>query len=434
MNIIDLYRSILNCGGLNTDDEGYVSVKFDTKQSPVLVNGKRLVLPTHKQLTSENWNDKIIFHPLSENILRGESEVITKMRSVFNIRLNYTFGVIAQNLLSIVSSVSDHKKLNPEQSEVLSAILEADETTLLSYTKIMLNLISESPEKAFINIFLKRGGSIGGKKHSRVGIVTFPLYEELKKTQETYCGVKLRAKDRQALIQLYQYILPMIDTEEAYNFGSDSSIAPFLDALMGTVLGIASKMNDVLELFGDFIDDGKELVFESDWVEAFENLAVMVPQIRQIPVQTGNEGKSKAGDEPQAVVPVSLQQVQQLAYHTPVVPPIAPNQFGFPQQPQQPQFQQPQQPQQPAGLVITENGIDFNSLLRVKPAIAGTAIGFGSQPMMNNQMMQQQAIPRWAQPNIQQPQFQQFQQPQFQQQYQQPVYPSPITQYPGSLV
>lgn len=430
MNILDLYKSILECGGLTTDDDGFVSIKFDKKGSPVLVNGKRLVLPTQKQLTSENWNDKVVFHPLSENILRGESEVITKMRSVFNIRLNYTFAAVAQNLLTIISSTSEHSKLTPEQGEVLSAVLEADETTLIAFTKMMVNSIGECPEKAFINIFLKRGGTIGGKKYSRVGIVTFPLYEELKKNQETYYGVKLRAKDRQALIQLYEYMLPGLDKEETYNFGTDSNIAPFLDALMGAVLGIGSKMNDILELFGKLIDSSDQLVFESEWVEAFENLNVMLPQIRQIPVQQGNEGKIKAAEPVAAAQPVVQQTTQPLAYQAPQ----APQQAGFVQQQQPQQYpfqhQQPQQfVQQPAqGLVITENGLDFNSLIRNRPQMAAVGLPFGAQQPM---YQQQPPAPRWAAPTM--PPVQMFPQQQFQPQYQ-PQYQQPIQQYPGSLV
>lgn len=411
MKLLDLYKSILECGGLTSDDEGFVSVKFDKKSSPALIHGKRLVLPTQKQLSAENWNDKIIFHPLSENILRGESEVITKMRSVFNIRLNYTFAALAQNLLTIITSIGEHHKLTPEQSEILTAVKNVDETTLISFTKMMVNSIQESPEKVFINIFLKRGGTINGKKHSRVGVVTFPLYEELKKEQEVYYGVKLRSKDRLGLLQLYEYMLPNLDTPEAYNFGSDSGVAPFLDALMGSVLGIASKMNDILELFKGLIDAGEDLVFESNWVESFENLNEMIPQIRLIPSQAGNEGKTKVMETPvhvAAPAPVHLQTFQP----PPAVAPYQPQPVYNPQQPPQ-QFQQPQV----AGPIITENGLDFNSLLRSNPQLAARVAPFNAPQMMQPGLPQNQA-PRWASPQMQPG-------------YGQPMYPQPMYQQPG---
>ena len=413
MNIIDLYTSILDCGSLTTNDEGFVSVKHNN--SPVLVEGKRLVLPTHKQLSSGGWDNKMVFHPLSESVLRGESEIIAKMRSVFNIRLNSTFAAIAVNLLSIIASTDEHKKLNPVQSELLSAVGEVDKPTMDAFIKVMTAIIKDSAEKGFINIFLKRGGLIKGKKFSRVGVVTFPFYEELQKQQETYYGVKLRSKDRIVFIQLCEYILPSLNVEEQYNYGSESRIAPYLDALMGTVLGIASKFNDILETFSKEIDDSEDLVFNAEWVEAFENLEVMLPQIRQIPVQQGNEGKARMDDNT-SQEPVSTSQVLQTFQ-----PPVQQVQQPFNQFQNQPVQQAPQQ----NGLVITDKGMDFGSLLRNRPQIAG--FGQQQQPMMANQPP---PPPRWAAPQqvYQYPQQNNFQQPQYQPQ--QPMYQQPQQQYP----
>lgn len=410
MNINDFYKSILNCGNLSTDKDGYASVKGSN--APVLISGKRLVLPTNNQLSSGNWSEKIVFHPLSENILRGESEVIAKMRNVFNIRLNYTFAAIAQNLFSIVASSAEHHLLTPEQSEMLSIISEVDNTTLELFNKVTLSALKESPDKTFINIFLKRGGTINGKKHSRVGIVTFPLYEELKNTdQEIFHGIKLRVKDRLAFKQLHEYIFPNLDVAEKYNFGSDSNIAPFFHALMGTVLGVGSKFNDVLELFSKEIDDSQVLVFDSEWVETIENLNEMTPQIRLIPMQAGNEGSLKVGETPTATpqtAPV-VQAPQTLSYQAPQVQPM-----NVPmQQPIQPWQQYNSQPQpmpvlQQPGLIMTDGGLDFNSVLRAKPQIAGSTMHIG-QSQQFQQQMNQAPNPRWHTPQFgnNQPQFQQ---------------------------
>lgn len=419
MNIIDLYKSILDCGSLTTNDEGFVSVKHNN--NPVLVDGKRLVLPIHKQLSSGGWDSKMVFHPLSESVLRGESEIITKMRSVFNIRLNSTFAAIGVNLLSIIASTDDHKKLNPEQSELLSAISEVDKSTLDSFVKIMTNVIKDSTEKGFIHIFLKRGGIINGKKFSRVGVVTFPFYEELQKQQETYYGVKLRSKDRIVFIQLCEYMLPNLNVAEHYNYGSESRIAPYLDALMGTVLGIASKFNDILETYSKEIDDSEMLVFNADWVEAFENLEVMLPQIRQIPVQQGNEGKARIGEQTLTPEPVTNTAQVLQTFQPPVQAPV---QQPWVQQPQHQPMMQPQQ--QSSGLIITDKGLDFSSLLRSRPQIASAAVPIGQQPMYQP-VMQQPAPPRWAMPQ------QQVWNQQPQQMYQspQPMYQQPQQQYSG---
>lgn len=415
MDIIELYKSILNCAGMTVVDDDFISIKYDTIVDPVLIDGKRLVLPTQKQLTSGDWKDRMVFHPLSEHIMRGESEVIANFRKVFNIRLNYTFGAIANSLLQIIGSVDEHKNLNPEQSKLLSAVGEVDDTTMTAFTSLMINAIKEIPEKAFINIFIKRGGMIGTKKFSRVSVVSFPFYEELMKDQEKYYGVKLRNKDRQVFIQLCKYMLPDLDVAEKYNYGSDSQVAPYLHALMGAVMGMGGKFNDILDLFGVLIDKHEDLEFNSDWVEAFEDLPSMVPQIRAIPMQQGNEGKMKI-TEAAPVAPVQTAQPLQ-TFQPPQQQ--APQQF-IPQvqhqQPYNPYQPQPQVPQN-NGLVMTKDGLDFNSVMRNNPALAARALPVGHP---QQQFMQQERPPTWAFPQHQQ-HYNPYQQQQQPQMYQQPT-------------
>lgn len=394
--LIDIYKSILQCAGMVSDAEGFVSVKMGKDRSPARTSdGKQIVLPTNEQLMNGDRTNRVIFHPLSENIMRpGESEVISKLRSVFNIRLNYTFAAISQSLLTLCASIDDHRKLSPDQSEMLSVIKDVNEKTLISFSSMMLHSLKENPEKGFVNIYLKRKAIFGDKTYSRGGVVTFPLYNELLKDQDKYYGVKLRAKDRTALIQLHQYIFPGIDDPQSYNRGSNSDVAPFLDALMHTVMSVSSKYNDVIELFGPIIDSHEDLVFDGEWVESFDNLQDLFPLIRQIPIQAGNEGKTNT--DTMMVAPTQAPQ-QPLVYHQPVA------QQGYVPQPAMPQMQQP-----PA-LVVTANGVNFDSFLRANPQIAAaTSMNnhFGMQPMQvaNNPATR---IPNWLRESQPQP----YQQP-----------------------
>lgn len=409
MDILKLYEAILNAACLSVDNDGFVSVKLNNDNSPFTVNGKRLVLPTTHHLSNPQPDSKILFHPLSENIMRGESEVVTKLRYAFNVRLNFTFAAVGQSLLQIASSVAEHHKLNPTQSEMLSALKDADETTLVNFSKIMINSIKQDPEKSFINIYLKRGGTIDNKKYARIGVVSFPFYTQLLSTDEKVCDVKLRVKDRATLKALCEYIFPMIKDPEAYNAGSDSQIAPFLDALMKTVKNLAMCFNDVLDLFNKQINSHEDLVFNSDWVEPFDNLGSMLNQIRMIPVQAGNEGSSKANGmvalnapTPAALTtPVQAPVVQPQPFIQQGYPPV--HQFGHPVQ-QMPQ----QQPQ--TGLIKTDKGIDLHSLMRSNPSM-----------FANNPLAYQQQVPQ----HYQAPYVPRFGQPQ------QPVYHGHPGQFPG---
>jgi len=400
LKLNEIYTSLLGCAGMSVDNEGFVSVKMQKKSSPAMIDGKRLVLPTQEQLMSPDHSNRTVFHPLMENIMRGgESEVITKLRQAFNIRLNYTFAAIGQSLLTLCASVADHKTLSPYQSEMLSMIKDVDEKTVITFSQMMINASRESADKSFVNIYLRRKATINGKIFARGGIVTFPMLEELQKNQEKYSGVKLRIKDKTALIQLHEYIFPGCSEPETYNKGSNSDIAPFLDSLMLTVKHLSSKINDILELFGPIIDSHDQFVFNSDWVSSFDNLSDLIPQIRSVPMQSGNEGRTHKVE----TAPVAHVQTTALNYQPP--PPVS--QHMYHNQGNQPHMhQQPTQMEQPA-IVANEHGITFESMMRMNPNIQANAAMMPNrfaQPMMNQGMMpQQQRQPGWSVPQQNQP-------------------------------
>ena len=396
MEILSLYKAVLDAGGLVVDGDGFVSANSTLMggkgNSPVLVSGKRLVLPTALHLSDPNKENKILFHPLSENILRGESEILTKFRSVLTIKLNYSFASIVAGLLDIAASVNQHKHLSPEQSEMLSAAKDADELMMSAFTQLCMKCVAGENGASFVKFYLKRAGVVNGVTYSRAGIISFPFYEELKKEQDSYFGVKLRKKDRLTLLALMEYIMPNIDKPEAYNRGTNSEIAPFFDALMKAFMGVAGNINAMIELFKDKIEGVDLLMTNSDWVDVFDNLSCMLPEIRRIPMQAGNEGEAKKTETPQ----VTHANVQPLAYQPPVV--HAAPQPVYQPTPQPQQWHHPQ-PQMAAPVVEkTSGGLDFQSLLRANPAlqyvqapIPSSMMAPGMAPGMypNNQMYQQ---------------------------------------------
>lgn len=414
MKLSDLYKALLKTANFVVTEDNFVSrLMPDGKTSPATIKGKRLVLPTPEHLA--NPTDKIVFHPLSENILRGESAVLEEYRSSVNIRLNVTIGMVAFQLLRIATSTGMHAKLTPDQSEFLSKVKHADETTLENFKKLMKAMDLTQSQKAFVSIYLKRGGLVHGKKHSRVGVVSFPLYEELIKGNKEVFGVKLRVKDIDSLKALFEYMIPNIDKKEAHNRGSDSDVAPYLDSLMKALMTVAGPLNDLIELFHNQLDDptsdsedgptvSETLRFEDSWVETFDNLAIMVPEIRLIPMQGGNEGApTKTGVV--AAVPAQVQAATPL-------PAALMNPQGWNPQPAQPWPTAPAMT--PPGPVKTARGLDFDSVLRSNPALAaatgGYNPGFGGQQQMQQragfsnqpQGWQAQQQQGWGQPQQQQ--------------------------------
>lgn len=301
MNIITLYTNILKDAGLVVDNAGFVSVNNEMfngadKNEPVLIDGKRLVLPTHAQLSEPNNGNKIVFHPLSENLLRGESLIITNLRNLYTTRLNFTLGIVVNYLIQLCASVNKHKTLNPDQSAVLSFAPNCDETTAKAFSDITAKVLATNSN--FIHFYLKRSGIVKGQKYARAGIVSFPFFEELLKDQDLYYGIKLRKKDRESFINIFKFVLKDIDCADSYNRGSNSDVAPFLDALMKTFLAIVSELNDVVLTYSGVYEDLEILQFTCDWQETFEDLSVMSKEIRKIPNQPGNEGENRKVEVP----------------------------------------------------------------------------------------------------------------------------------------
>lgn len=375
--LTEIYTSILRFAGLDVDDQGYVSMLYDEKRDPAFIDGLRIVLPLDYHLRNFNPKEKIIFHPLTENILRGESEVITKLKHFINVRLNFTIGIVSQALLNLVASPEFHSKLNPEQAELLTTITDSDDKTVTNFISLMVAGIKTTPERLFTNIYLKRGGTFNGKRYSRAGIVTFPFYQNLKEDKID----KIRVKDKETYKQLMEFIFPGLDQMEEYNFGSDSGVAPYLEALMRTSAKLASRLNDILILYKDFIDEGEKVMFDSDWMEAFQDLNSLTPEIRKIPVQFGNDGTTNITEEPK----VEATQVVQHQVQAPVY------------QPAQQAYQPPAAPE----LRKSKRGLDFQSILQTNQAVAMTPNPLAPQmyqQQMQQMAQQQQQMPGWATP------------------------------------
>lgn len=415
MKLIPFYKAVLGTAALKVNAENMVSAHMQGNSIPFMVKGKRLVLPTHEHLSNPDKSGIVVFHPLSENVLGDESAVMEKFRNALNIRLNYILGVVVDGLLVLGTSVAEHAKLTPDQAEVLGIMKDADEKTLTNYRAILKNMGIGNKEKCFVDIFLKRGGMVNGKKYNRAAIVHFPLYKELNKRDKQTYGVILRKKDYEIFIKLLEFIIPGIENETFFNKGSESDLGPFLDALMRCVAQLASRINQTVEMYRGQYDNPDELIFESDWVECFDNLAQLLPEVRAIPMQAGNN--SPAPMVANAVAPMNNLAVAPV--NTPVV-----NQVAQAMQP----VTQPQSA--PLSAPKSSGTLDLHAALNNNPAFRQVPVGFGGfggnqfgvQPQMSGPQALRNQTPRWAQPQFGVPQagFNQMQQP-MNYGYQQPV-------------
>lgn len=370
-----IYKAILDTANLAVTDDDCVSLKEygdqgEVKLRPLTIAGQRLVLPTKQQLKNPNWDDRVCFHVFSENTARGESKVMERLRATLNARLNFVVPIIMMALLRVGASSSDHSKLNPEQAEFLSHVKNADDKTIDDFRKILDKMPVNTPTKQFINIYVRRSAKLEGKSFFRAGIVSFPFYADLLKGEAEIHGVKLRKKDTATLTVLLDYILPHQEETNYYSRGSNSTVAPTIDAVMQAMLAVTGPLNDVTSRFEGIISE--EFLIPAEWAEAFENLNALIPDIRDVPMLAGNEGsiddKSSTATQSTATPPGF--------YPPPATPPI----HGQPLYPTSGAVLPPQDlarldkvvQQQQHGQAKT---MDMDSFLRGNPGLAA-AVGY----------------------------------------------------------
>lgn len=322
MDLVALYRSVISAAGLTADDEGYVSVNnklFTGEENvPAMIGDKRMVLPTDDHQKTPN-KDLVIVHPLREHAMRGESEVFTKLKIALTTRLNFTMAAIVGTFIDIAKRMEIHKTLSPDQAQLLITGKAVTEKTHLLYTEIMLRTMSD-PAMSFIHIFMKKSGTVDGVACRRMAVVNFPIYEELCKEQDKYFGIDIKQSERDNIKAMMEYLLPGLEVEGKYNRGSNSDVAPYMDALMASFGSIAANFNDKLELYGSFIPEKEALTINSDWVEVFENLDAYRAKIFLVPQQPGNEGAASVQPKNAPVmvqVPSATVQPQQTAHVAP---------------------------------------------------------------------------------------------------------------------
>lgn len=437
--LLKLYEDILDYCSMTASKDGKIRISFLSSKNgdeiPVLLDEKRLVMPVDEQFSQYDPEKVVIFHPLQEYTNRGESEVVKALRYQLNVRINYTVLAVASALLEIIASPALHRNLTPEQRELLIQLRDADIAAAGRFMEFAVKRFSNDSSRLFANIYLKKAGTYKGEKHSRVGVVQFPIYEILNDPE-----LKLKKGDAEIFRSLIEFIFPgSADDTEAYNSFSDHRDAPWLDCLLKTSYNLTSRLNELLDIYKGYIDDVDQYVFNTEWLDELENIEAYRAEIRRIPPQKGNHGVI---EEPEKKPPTSMP-----AYPTTQAPTVVPApRQPVPQQPAQPQqpvypppnvnmaaqviigydpygrpiygpaqapmpYQQPMPQQQ--GLQVTDSGkLSFDSVVANNPVLAASPMVQTPLTEWHQQQMMQQAQPVYVDPRFgQQPYQQVYQQP-----------------------
>lgn len=288
MNINDkFYRPFIAAAGMVVDDEGVIRYKVGDVSVNIAFDGKPMVLPTAERLRGGALAGSVAFHPLSENIIRGESPVLRKLRTVLVTRLSNVASMLMLRMVEIAVDVDYQAKLKASEADFLTTLPKADVKLFNTMVKIV-NAITPDKDYRFLRIFFKRGGMYQGDKYARVAITTFPIVDALFDDSSELFGCKLRKTDKTQLQDLLTFLVPdSKEPTEAYNCGSNSKTAPYFDALVGTFVKVATALNKHTKALKKHLEDYDELYIDTSWVEQLKNLDALSLEIPALP---GNEG------------------------------------------------------------------------------------------------------------------------------------------------
>ena len=423
MNLLQFYESILLTAGFSIGSDGAISLALEEPVVPMTIGQRRLVLPTPQQLKGGDWTKRIGFHPLAENILKGESEVFSRYRATLNRRLNQITAGLILELLYIAASPAEQRNLNGAQSEYLVKVKDADERTYESIRKLLAKLPIDDPANNLISLTMKRNGTIGKERYPRVCVVGFPVYEAAVASKDhTVMGVKLRVKDIEVLKAILEYIFPNLQAPEAhYSKGSDSKVAPYTVALLSSTYSLIERTNEITTLFwGNNSEKYNLYALRDDWFNLIRDLSPLVKEIRLIP---NLESTAPNVPEPSPVTAPTPPQPKPIQTNT-QYPTLDATNTPPPPQPQQP-VPQPasphvappvlptQQPTQaaPVGYTWQWNGVQWVAVPVQQPVAVAQPVPTAQPQQLPPNSLQAiigtQPTPPVAYPTYQQPAYQQ---------------------------
>lgn len=324
ISMLQVYDNILTTCGYVVDENGQVRKKLG-KALPVSLqvddHTRYLVLPTKENLKSDKVFDYVFFHPFQENLVRGESRVLSMVRK----ELNHSYGAAVASLMISLVEVSRglvaHTDLSVEQHNIIASIGKVDDRFVADFNKIIENLFRRSSKNTPVNLSLRKGIEWNGKVHSRVAIWSSPLYDEVIETinqtnknkdySPKILGVPVRKGDLKTYENLCKVFFDGLETKGHYAYGaSDATDAPYVEAFVRSLLTLPEHINRIAEVFyaGKTAIYAKEVAKENlvsstldiSWLKEMEGPFTVQNWRKEyllIPLQDGNEGAAPVSKE-----------------------------------------------------------------------------------------------------------------------------------------
>lgn len=355
---IEFYTAFLTDVGFKIDDDGVIS-KYSRKKNgvswlPIKADGNPLVMGTKERLDAED-DGSIIYHPLTEDALKGESYTIKVTKDQINAMTRMRF---IGALLGLGKALVEKRnaKVTPKQTKLFNLNPNFDETALTALTKILSRAKSSVVSRHVLGVYLhSKNCTFEGHDVKRLAKVSSALYDTLDKGDKEIWGVKnVTIKAQKAIKQLMDTVLPGVN-DDAYSHGSNNKTAPYFDSIANAFLNISYQLDSIettcKTLFNDELIDSPKY----EWVSNLPNLVRIAMPIPPLRGNMGNEIMGNAAfDVPKheaTINETSKPKVNKPKVNTPQVDvseesthPMFRNKVA---QPVQQTFHQPMRPQAP---------------------------------------------------------------------------------------
>lgn len=311
-SLTEAYRQILASINVTPRSDDLLVQDIDGLQTQVMIDSKPVALPT--EAIVNNYSDSIVvFHPLCENVLLGESPVIQEFRSLIMEFLNDYVLQLVDSILSIavLSSSADDSVINdltPKQVEFIRCTAGADATTLKNWRSVMRRADTRGSSNRVLTIFLKRGGMYRGSKHKRVANVNFNIMTPIDDGELTLFGAKVRKSDVKLYGRILRAIFDNLDDEDGYSAASDSLTAPYFESLIKSYHNVLRDLNSVAWLMRKPIEQttGRKMHVNDDFMDAFKDLSAYRDILPTMPLNDGDRNKRREEENAGAADPAPL--------------------------------------------------------------------------------------------------------------------------------
>ena len=296
MKTLNFYSQIVSSLDMVADEHGLLSTKTysddDNTLLPATVEGKRLVLPTADYLKADPDDRFMAFHPLSENVARGQSAVLRYLVKSVRSRITYKLVNVALNLCKIACESEYQNRLSTSWNEFFKGVADADDKTMSNFAKTISAALDH--QSGLVSFYLRNRSKIGETEYLRTALVNFKIIDEIE-TGKPY-GVTIRKKDIKIFKAIILTVFPEADVKDKYSVGVTNDVAPYFVAIMTAYANMASHLNEIIILLKALDSDVDKI--PTDFTTALQGLSALK---REIPPLDGNIGKVlKNSDEEEA--------------------------------------------------------------------------------------------------------------------------------------